>query len=96
MLMKETCMNDVTALVARISAEFPGVRQEVDAADQPGNTSWIDLKLGASALTVVISPSRGLGLYTSGDSVFGEHPDEVVPDADALLKRLHELLTLSA
>lgn len=86
-------MTELQQLTARLADRFTTATFNVDFAETPTGSSWLDVTFADGyRLTVEASPVRGFGLSAGGSPGYGEGPDEVFMELNSLEVRVVELL----
>lgn len=86
-------MNQMEQLCAKLTSEIPEVITSLDPPSQPSGTWWLDADVGGHKVIVEWRPGRGFGISASpAKAVYGEGPDEVLPDVKSAGKRVVALL----
>ena len=84
----------IDTLVRTLRKQIPSASVSVDAPKKASGNWFVDVKSGDRRFAIEFRPALGFGL-SSGDREgegFGEGPDEFLPDDDALVARLLQLL----
>ena len=84
-------INQIEELQYRIQKRLPAVDARLDPPMKLENPWWLDLALQGHSVVVEWRPGQGFGLST-GESGYGEGPDEVYSRAEEAEARLIELL----
>src|SRR5688572_14587355 len=90
--MARGLMNPVEQLARDIRESLPEARLQLDPAQKPNGTWFLDVSLDDYSLTVEWQRHRGFGLTANADSGFGEGVDETYRDLNSARERALTLL----
>lgn len=68
---------------------------QVDAPDDPGGETWIDIASPGFSTNVSYRPAHGFGIYVS-EAGYGEGPDEIFRVAETAARRVAQLYAHAA
>jgi hypothetical protein len=85
-------MNPIVELTQSVRDRFPAACIDLDPAEMPNGTWFLEVTLGDYSVGVEWQSHRGFGLTSNGEPGFGEGADEVYPDRNTAQRRLFTLL----
>lgn len=89
-------MNPIEQLSNAIREAFPDACLDLDPAQKPNGTWFLDVRLTDYALSIEWQRHRGFGLTANSESGYGEGVDETYRDLGTALKRALALLDAKA
>ncbi|HYV36919.1 MAG TPA: XRE family transcriptional regulator [Gemmataceae bacterium] len=85
-------MKPLQKLIKAVRTSFPDAKCELDAAEHPNGSSFLDIHLGDYWLVADWRKQRGFGLTARTNVVYGEGADEVIRGVDSAVARVLWLL----
>jgi len=85
-------MNQIEQLAERLASEIPGAKMSLDRPAQPSGIWWLDADLHGHSVITEWRPGKGFGISASPSKVYGEGPDEILPDMKSAGDRVIALL----
>lgn len=85
-------MNEIERLRELLTERFPQASIQLDQAELPGGSWWLDVTLKDHSVVIEWREGRGFGLSTPSEGDYGSGPDEVYPGVSETFERTKEIL----
>lgn len=86
-------MNPIQRVEHFLKKQFPSAMIALDAPQKANGPWFLDINLdGHSVVVIEWQPKRGFGLKSSLTPAYGDWPDEVFSDHEAVQERVYKIL----
>jgi DNA-binding XRE family transcriptional regulator len=85
-------MTPIEELVRLVKSDFPSARCDLDPAETPIGSWFLDIAQGDSWVNVEWRSDRGFGITANREIEYGEGADETYPDLGSAARRVSWLL----